>query len=111
MAARADVEEMAAKIVDATGCSTTAAERAVTSVGPRRPNETDVQRLQAAIELVREAEAAAALRAELASLLPEEREARRMQKLEEKREAENKRRGRKAYLESLPHWERRQLPV
>ena len=40
------------------------------------------------------------------SLPSEERKARRAAKQAESREAENRRRGRKAYLESLPHWDR-----
>jgi hypothetical protein len=102
-------EESAAfvqRLIEATGCGKQAAERAVASVGPRRPHESEAARLQSAVELVREAEAALALREEMARLTPEEREARRLAKIEEKREAENKRRGRKAYIESLPHWDR-----
>ena len=98
---QAEVQAFAQRLVEATGCSRQAAERAVASVGPKRPHERESERLQAAIDLVKEAEAALALKEELARLSPEEREARRLAKIEEKREAENRRRGRKAYLESL----------
>ena len=70
----------------------------VRALGPARPSETSASRLQFAKQLLLEAEAAA----EAASLTADERAA----KLAQKREAENRRRGRAAYLESLPHWER-----
>ena len=106
-----EAAKMQERLISDTGCEADVAKRAVQALGPVRPHETASHRLQVAKELLHEAQEADAARKQAAAMSADERRALKEAKLEASREAENKRRGRKAYLESLPHWERDKAEV
>jgi len=101
---------LAAAVVEASGASPEAAMRAVRAIAGMAPsNASRSSKIAMALELLADAQAAkahAALPPEEKAAAHEAREAAKEAKREKKRAAENERRGRAAYLASLPHWER-----
>ena len=100
-ASEVEASELADEVVAAAGCTHEAALRAVQAAGPTGAAGRRA-RFQLALELLREAEAAKAA----AGMSAQERNAAKQARLDKSREACNRRRGRAAYLASLPHWER-----